>query len=494
MTRTATHLTTHLTPARTDRAAGVLLGQACGDALGVPYEFGTVPAGPAAMIGGGLGPYEPGEWSDDTQMAACIARVAATGADLTSAEGLDEVAAGFEDWVRGGATDVGAQTGRVLRAARTLPGRPAERLTRAAAELHAATGRTAGNGALMRTGVVGLTRLDDRAATARAARAVAELTHADPLAGDSCVLWSEAVRLAVVDHRLDVAAGLDLLPAERRDAWAGWIRAAETPGDGQRFLGNGYTVTALQAAWHAIVTTPRPAPDPAAGGFPCRHLQDALQAAVHTGRDTDTVAAIAGALLGAYWGVSAVPARWRRVVHGWPGLRARDLVHLGVLTARRGRCDGAGWPLADTMGYAVARVPGAPLPLDEGVVLGTAGTPVGECDAVVSLCRMGAGEVPARGVRPEDHVEAWLIDSDDPAANPNLDFALADAVATVAALRDEGRRVMLHCVHAEARTPAVAIAYARLRGATVDEAVAAVRRALPGLRGSGVLWDAVTRA
>ncbi len=57
--------------ATTDRAAGVLLGQACGDALGVPYEFRT-PPGPgelAEMKGGGLGPYAPGEWSDDTQMA-----------------------------------------------------------------------------------------------------------------------------------------------------------------------------------------------------------------------------------------------------------------------------------------------------------------------------------------------------------------------------------------------------------------------------------------
>lgn len=43
-----------LTTAQNDRAAGVLLGQACGDALGVPYEFGR-PPGPdelARMTGG----------------------------------------------------------------------------------------------------------------------------------------------------------------------------------------------------------------------------------------------------------------------------------------------------------------------------------------------------------------------------------------------------------------------------------------------------------
>ena len=68
-----------LTSTQKDRAGGVLLGQAIGDALGVPYEFASpIPFGTAEMIGGGLGPYAPGEWSDDTQMAVCIARATAS--------------------------------------------------------------------------------------------------------------------------------------------------------------------------------------------------------------------------------------------------------------------------------------------------------------------------------------------------------------------------------------------------------------------------------
>ena len=73
-------------PITVDRAAGVLLGQACGDALGVPYELAAPPVGEAVMKGGGLGPYEPGEWSDDTQMTLCVARVAADGLDLSTPE------------------------------------------------------------------------------------------------------------------------------------------------------------------------------------------------------------------------------------------------------------------------------------------------------------------------------------------------------------------------------------------------------------------------
>ena len=68
-----------LSSAQHDRAAGVLLGGACGDALGVPYEFAAPPpAGVLAeMTGGGLGDFAPGEWSDDTSMAVAIAEVAA---------------------------------------------------------------------------------------------------------------------------------------------------------------------------------------------------------------------------------------------------------------------------------------------------------------------------------------------------------------------------------------------------------------------------------
>src|SRR5665647_620899 len=151
-----------LSPAQSDRAAGVLLAQACGDALGVPYEFqASVPAHPE-MVGGGLGPYAPGEWSDDTQMAICIARVAATGTDLTSVAARDDVATAFEAWRANGASDIGNQTRAVLRGAAQQTGSSSPRLLSASAVVHRRSGRSAGNGALMRTGVVGLTGLFDR--------------------------------------------------------------------------------------------------------------------------------------------------------------------------------------------------------------------------------------------------------------------------------------------------------------------------------------------
>ena len=78
-----------LTPDQLDRVLGAVLGSAVGDALGVPYEFRRPVLADneyAEMIGGGLGDYAPGEWSDDTSMAVPILEVVATGADLLEFE------------------------------------------------------------------------------------------------------------------------------------------------------------------------------------------------------------------------------------------------------------------------------------------------------------------------------------------------------------------------------------------------------------------------
>ncbi len=322
-----------LPAAALDRASGVILGQACGDALGVPYEFGSRALEPLPrMLGGGLGGYAPGEWSDDTQMAFCIARVSSTGASLVSPDALDAIAEGFLDWYAASPPDIGILTRAVLGAISGMRGPGAgTRLRHAAQAYFERTGRAAANGALMRTSVVGLTRLLDRSATAAAATEVARLTHADPLAAESCVLWSEAIRVAVLDGRIDVHSGVDLVDDSRRPQWALWLDQACAATDPSIFPDNGFTVTALQAALCAIT---------AASDDPAAHVVGALNLAVNAGHDTDTVAAIAGGLLGAAYGPSAFPEAWRAAVHGWPGPPGRadadDLVALALATARAG--------------------------------------------------------------------------------------------------------------------------------------------------------------
>lgn len=316
-----------------DRAAGALLGLACGDAAGVPYEFASAPYDPRRgpeMIGGGLGPYAPGEWSDDTQMAMCIARVAASDVPIDSPEGLDAIAQGFLDWLQGGASDVGTQTRQVLSALHRDDGHPglAQRMTAVAAELHARSGRTGGNGALMRTAPVALAFPDDPGRMARAARSIAELTHADPLAGDSCVLWCEAIRRSVVDGvRGRPEHGLELLPAGRREAWAPLADGTWRSGAPASLSPNGFTVTALFAALHAVEQA-------ATAEGPTATFRAGIAAAVALGDDTDTIAAITGSLLGTWTGAEEIPQEWADVVHGWPGYDGPGLVTLSQEIAR----------------------------------------------------------------------------------------------------------------------------------------------------------------
>ena len=479
-----------LTTTQRDRAAGVLLGQACGDALGVPYEFGRPPMKhDPVMKGGGLGPYAPGEWSDDTQMAICIARLAATGADLTGEAALDEIAKAFVDWRRHGASDIGNQTAAVLGVgeadARNRargsgenvdgPGYPwADSLLKAAKDFTATHSRSAGNGALMRSGIVGLTRLRDREATARAASAVASLTHADPLVTDSCVLHAEAVRMAVIEGRLDLCAGLDLIPAQRRSQWTAWVDSAERA-DPASIDGNGSTFGALRAAWAAITSTDDGSPG---------HARRALIAAVRAGHDTDTVAAITGALVGARYGVSGLPATWRRRVHGWPGMRGRDLIELALRTA--GECGDDTWPARD---HEIGS--GTPLEVpvswsDRLTIGNETALATTNATAVVSLSRIGRAE--DRGT--EKHVQAWLVDSDDPSSHNDLALGLHDAADAVDELLREGESVFLHCVHAHHRTPSVALLHAMKYGGIRERgAVEAVRKALGQNNFDGLLWQ-----
>ena len=234
-------------------------------------------------------------------------------------------------------------------------------------------------------------------------------------------------------------------------------------------------VHALQTAWWAITTT---------DASDARHLQRALEAAVRAGGDTDTTAAIAGGLLGARWGASAVPARWRRILHGWPGYTATDLVRLAVKTANGGANDKHGWPSTPVLDYRHFRGTGhlTHHPHDDGVLLGGSDSVDGTgFDAVVSLCRMGTKQVSG------EHIEFRLIDAGRD-KNPNLDFVIDDAARTVQALRAEGKRVLLHCVQAHSRTPSVAARYSMLLGANPDD----VLGAMPWARPKPELWQAAT--
>ena len=468
-----------------DRAAGSIVGMAVGDALGSQYEFG--PSHPDDFIpefGVSAFGHAPGEWTDDTSMAIPILQAIAQGESIRSADTLGWIVAGWDAWSKT-AKDVGTQTRQVLARIRSVHTEESARA--AAAANHEQTGRSAGNGSLMRTAPVALAYLSDgrEGRLAEAAGRVAQLTHWEQDNVDATIIWCLAIRHAIRTGEIDVRAqatdehfqtpgvgpaSLDggFRDDDRAQRWSDIIDMASDAHPRQYRHGNGWVVKAFQAAHSAV--------------HHATDFRSAIHRAIQGGGDTDTVAAIAGALAGARWGVSGIPLSWQRPIHGWPGHDVNDLVRLAILAARRGASDRAGWPAGDSvLNPHFRHTPPVRHPHDDGVWLGSQSALAmlpPSVSAVVSLSRLGTREVPD-GI---ESIRVWLIDTIG--KNVNLEWTLADATDVIAELRAEGREVFVHCAEARSRTPAVAALYAaRHCGADLDAAWAS----LDGRRGSGVL-------
>ncbi|GAB7036673.1 MULTISPECIES: ADP-ribosylglycohydrolase family protein [Catenuloplanes] len=303
------------------RPAGAVVGSAVGDALGAPFEFGPAGAfsarfpssgGEANEMCGGGG-WDPGEATDDTQMAVLVARSLLERGRLDLADVFDR----FRDWAAGEPKDIGLQTEIVL-----TGGLPWDR----AATDHAATHRrAAGNGSLMRATTAAVHfAARGRDATMAAARALSALTHGDPAAGEGCAAYHELIRVALNggDVQAAVPGTLAALDPGHRDRWATVLDPAWHPGEATE--SNGAVWPTLGSALWALRTT---------GGF-----ADAVRAAIDLGGDTDTIAAVTGGLAGAVHGLDAVPSRWRdRLFVPLPGaapLTATALIHLAEALVR----------------------------------------------------------------------------------------------------------------------------------------------------------------
>lgn len=304
-----------LSPAQLDRAAGTVLVSAAGDALGSAYEFGPALADDVTPVfGRGRFGHGEREWTDDTSMAVPILDELVAGRSLTDPRALTTIVTRWQEWARD-ALDVGAQTRQVL--GRIPAGAGMDAITAASRGVHDASGRSAGNGSLMRTGPVALGFLDGpRQDLTAAAAAVARLTHWEDDNVDACALWCGAIRHGILFGELDMRAQLDLVPAPRRERWAELIDEARDAHPRDFREANGWVVRAFQGALAAVSGAVSPL--------------DAIERAVRGGNDTDTVAAIAGSLAGAVWGADALPASHAEGLHGWPGID-------GVELARRAR-------------------------------------------------------------------------------------------------------------------------------------------------------------
>lgn len=469
-----------MSTAQVERSAGVLVAQACGEALTLALRRaarpGTSGRSEIAEI-----PQHPDvdltAWGRGINISARIAQLTSNGAVLTEQSDHAKMA---QRMLRFGSAPDEDTLGPPSAA------KPSARRTSTKAR-----GAAASTTALGTAGLAGLTGLDrqtlpvpdPRGRTAGSARAIADELPGGVLASDACVLWAEAVRVAVMEARFELAGGLDLVSWENRDRWARWIEQA-TGADPSRFAPGNKPVSALQMAWAAITSTRVPDHDPGNDSYACQHLQHALRAAANecvangSGSGT-TVAALAGCLLGARWGLSAIPADWLRRLNGLPGLRARDLVRLGVRTARAGQPTRKNWPTKSHIAPSLwTPLPAVPLPSHAELWLGGVGGWGPDIDAVVSLCVLGTKDVPAPGVSPENHIEIWLVSSTDPDDNPNYDFVVDDAAKAIQTLLGEGHRVLVHCTRAVTRTPRIATHFLTMQGVDHRTASQLVRHTL----------------
>ena len=300
-----------------ERAIGAVVGSAVGDALGGPFEFGPegayskrFPATGSDHEMRGGGGWDPGEATDDTQMAILIAD------SLLAHGGLDlpDIFDRFRRWAAAEPKDIGLQTEAVL-----TDDAPWDL---AAALYFQTVGRAAGNGSLMRATTSGVYfARQGRVATMDAARRIAALTHGDRAAWEGTAVYHELLRLALNgdDPLCALPEIIGLIHPEHRARYATVLDDGWHPDQATEF--NGAVWPCLGSAVWALRTT---------SGF-----EHALRAAIDLGGDTDTVAAVTGALAGAVYGLSSIPTRWTGPLHvPMPGcedgriLRLADLVEL----------------------------------------------------------------------------------------------------------------------------------------------------------------------
>ena len=289
-----------------ERARAAFVGMAVGDSLGAPVEFMTAGEIEAKygvlkeIVGGGWLRLKPGQVTDDTEMALCIARA------LVSANGwsLAGIADNFAAWLKSKPVDVGDTCRKGIRNY-LLKGELETPLNQWAA----------GNGAAMRMLPVALFTLGDDELLAECAVAQARLTHNHPLSDAACVYLGKVVQLAVLGYSR---------ARQRRELEALFARHENFRFEPYRGLATGYVVDTMQTVFHHF--------------FTARSFEECLVGTVNQGGDADTTGAIAGMLAGAYYGMEGIPTRWlkrmeRKIVHETAALADR-LVALSPLSRR----------------------------------------------------------------------------------------------------------------------------------------------------------------
>ena len=277
-------------------AQGCLLGQVIGDSLGSRVEAKPAveiaqlyPGGLRDLGDGGVYHTIAGQPTDDSEMALTLARRIVRDGGYNAERVLDA----YRAWLTSRPVDVGMTTERGL--------------------LGQMTTDSESNGSLMRVSPIGVWAAGDPSLAARTARDDSTLTHSNPACLEACAAYCAAIAAAIGgasrDEMIEAALANSKGPAHEAVK-----RGAKGSAPGDFFTHPGWVLLALQNAFYCLKTY---------------EFEEALVQTVGCGGDTDTNAAIAGALLGAFHGRERIPARWI-----YPVLACRPLAECGALRPR----------------------------------------------------------------------------------------------------------------------------------------------------------------
>ena len=278
------------------RAQGALLGQVIGDSLGslvegkpAPEIAQLYPEGLRELADGGVYKLLAGQPTDDSEMAITLARALVRDRKHDPERVLDA----YRTWLTSRPVDVGMTTERGL--------------------LGRGDAQSESNGSLMRVSPLGIWAAGDARRAAKAARADSALTHPNPVCVEACAGYAAAIAVGVGggDRNAMLEAALEHSSGPAR---AAIMLGGTSTAPSDFFTRQGSALVALQNAFYALFH---------------ESFEAGLVRTVGQGGDTDTNAAIAGALLGAAQGREAVPPRWVL-----PVLACRPMAECGALRPR----------------------------------------------------------------------------------------------------------------------------------------------------------------
>ncbi|MEN6292236.1 MAG: ADP-ribosylglycohydrolase family protein [Methanobacterium sp.] len=282
-----------------DRARGSIIGLAVGDALGVPLEFkspGTFEP-VEDMIGGGSFNLKPGEWTDDTSMALCLAESLIEKQGFDPADQLERYTLWYREGylsVNGKCFDIGNTTREALHKFEETHG----------PYCGPTYERSAGNGSIMRLAPVPIFYFSSPEDAVSNAGKSSRTTHGHILTVDACRYMAGLIVGAMMGHKKEQILSCRYCPVsgfwdthelapEIDEIARGSFKHKNPP----EVVGSGYVVKSLEAALWAFYNSD--------------NFEEGALTAVNLGDDADTTGAVYGQIAGAYYGESGIPESWK---------------------------------------------------------------------------------------------------------------------------------------------------------------------------------------